>query len=76
MEERLGKSCWQLTGQGEAEFTAGHLRVQGGGRPFGRAIKAPGISGNLSLAFLVALACNRKLTIIFNISNLDAIDAS
>ena len=39
MEKRLGKSCWELTGQGGADFTAGHLRVQGGGRPSGRAIK-------------------------------------
>ena len=40
MEKHLGKSCWQLTGQGEADFTAGHLRVQGGGRPSGRAVKS------------------------------------
>lgn len=40
MEQHLGKSCWQLTGQGEADFTAGHLRVQGGGHPSGRAVKA------------------------------------
>ena len=23
MEKHLGKSCWELTGQGEADFTAG-----------------------------------------------------
>ena len=40
MEKHLGKSCWELTGQGKADFTAGHLRVQGGGQPSGRAIKA------------------------------------
>ena len=39
MENHLGKSCWQQTGQGQADFTAGHLRAQGGGRPSGRAIK-------------------------------------
>ena len=39
MENHLGKSCWQLTGQGKADFTAGHLRVQGGGRPTERAIQ-------------------------------------
>ena len=39
MENHLGKSCWQLTGQGKADFTAGHLRVQGGGRPTARAIQ-------------------------------------
>ena len=40
MEKDFGKSCWELIGQGEAEFTAGHLRMQGGGRSFGRAIKS------------------------------------
>ena len=40
MEKRLGKSCWELTGQGKADFIAGHLRAQGGGRPSGRAIKS------------------------------------
>ena len=40
MEKHLGKSCWQLTGQGEADFTAGHLHLQGGGRPSGRAVKS------------------------------------
>jgi len=40
MEKHLGKSCWELTGQGKADFTAGHLRAEGGGRPSGRAIKA------------------------------------
>ena len=39
MEKHLGKSCWELTGQGKADFTAGQLRAQGGGRPSGRAIK-------------------------------------
>ena len=39
MEKHLGKSCWELTGLGKADFTAGHLRAQGGGRPSGRAIK-------------------------------------
>ena len=39
MEKHLGKSCWQLTGQGQADFTARHLRAQGGGSPSGRAIR-------------------------------------
>ena len=39
MEKHLGKSCWQLTGQGQADFTARHLRAQGGGSPSGRAIQ-------------------------------------
>ena len=39
MEKRLGKSCWELTGLGKADFTAGHLHAQGGGHPTGRAIK-------------------------------------
>ena len=39
MEKHLGKSCWQLTGQGQADFTARHLRALGGSSPSGRAIQ-------------------------------------
>ena len=39
MQEHLGKTCWQLTGKGKAEFTAEQLTVVGGGQPTGRAVR-------------------------------------
>ena len=39
MEKHLGKTCWEFLGQGKADFTAQQLRVVGGGRPKGRAVK-------------------------------------
>ena len=39
MEKHQGQSCWQMLGQGRAEFTATQLTVAGGGRPSSRAVK-------------------------------------
>ena len=33
MESHLGKSCWQLLGEGRTAFTAKHLSLKGGGKP-------------------------------------------
>ncbi len=39
MEKHMGKTCWQLLGQGKAEFARQQLTVAGGGKPTRRAVQ-------------------------------------
>ena len=40
MEKHLGKSCWQLLGQGKVPYVRTKLLLVGGGHPSERAVRA------------------------------------